>query len=329
MEQPATLSTGVIGLGIIGSRTAAVLRRSGYKTWVWNRSPRPEPNFLSSPTEVAEAAKTVQIFVSDGPALLDVIERMAPSLTPAHIVVNHATVSPDETTRAASLVHERHAAFLDAPFTGSRDVAARGQLVYYVGGPPEVIARARPLLEITSRQILEVGDIGQATAIKIATNIMAASQVAALAEALAFLDRHDVPLHTLDAALQNNAARSGISDLKLAAMLADDFEPRFSLANMFKDMRIALDAAHRKDLELPSATAYAAAAMAGLHRDWGPLDFSVIARLFDFPGKNHTPPASDTPDTPTSDPQPAPPPPPLPAPQPSLLNLWGLLGDRR
>jgi 3-hydroxyisobutyrate dehydrogenase-like beta-hydroxyacid dehydrogenase len=326
MEQANTPSTGIVGLGIIGSRAAAVLRRSGYKTWVWNRSPRPEPNFLSSPAEVAETVKTIQIFVSDGPALLDVLDRMAPVLTPNHIVINHATVSPEETLRAASIVQGRHAAFLDAPFTGSRDVAARGQLVYYVGGPPDAIARARPLLEITSRQILEVGDIGQATAVKVATNIMAASQVAALAEALAFLDRHDVPLHVLAAALENNAARSGISDMKLPAMLADDFEPRFSLANMFKDMRIALDAAHRKDLELPSAATFTGTAMAALQRDWGASDFSVVARLFDFPGKNHSMP-EPAPAAPA--PEPTPPPPPLPAPRSSFSNLWGLLAPPR
>ena len=69
MPRTIRQNAGVIGLGIIGSRVAANLRKAGFQTWVWNRTPRPEPNFLSSACEVAESAKIIQIFVSDGPAL--------------------------------------------------------------------------------------------------------------------------------------------------------------------------------------------------------------------------------------------------------------------
>ncbi len=57
MARSVKQNVGVIGLGIIGSRVAANLRKAGYQTWVWNRTPRPEPNFLSSAAEVAESAK--------------------------------------------------------------------------------------------------------------------------------------------------------------------------------------------------------------------------------------------------------------------------------
>ena len=50
------INVGVIGLGIIGSPVAAHLRAAGFAVSVWNRTPKPEPNFLGSPAEVAEAA---------------------------------------------------------------------------------------------------------------------------------------------------------------------------------------------------------------------------------------------------------------------------------
>ena len=89
MARPAKSNAGVIGLGLIGSRVAANLRKGGYQVWVWNRSPRPEPNFLSSPAEVAESAKIIQIFVSDGPALIQTVQAMAPALGPGHVVLHH------------------------------------------------------------------------------------------------------------------------------------------------------------------------------------------------------------------------------------------------
>jgi len=69
-------TVGIIGLGIIGSRVAANLRRANFSVVVWNRTPRSEPNFLASPAEVAEAADIIQIFVRDGKTLLEVLQNL-------------------------------------------------------------------------------------------------------------------------------------------------------------------------------------------------------------------------------------------------------------
>ncbi len=317
----ATSAVGVIGLGIIGSRVVANLRRRGHQVWLWNRTVRPEPNFLSSPAEVAEASKFIQIFVSNGEALLSVVRNMAPALTPAHVVINHATISPAETLEAAEIIIDRQAAFLDAPFTGSRDAARRGELVYYIGGEWEVLESARSVLEASAKQILHIGEIGHASALKIATNVISATQIAALSEALALLDRHEVDLSKLSQALENNAARSGVIEMKLPGILGGDFEPRFSLKNMFKDIQIALAMAEEKDVELPATSAFAGIAMAGLQRGWGEEDFSVVSRFYGYTGRIPL------------DPEPAPESEPDGETESSfaprrLSNLWGLLGRK-
>ena len=287
MARPSKPTAGVIGLGIIGSRVVSALRKCGYQVWIHNRSPRPEPNFLSSPAEVAETAKHIQIFVSDGPALISVIKNLAPALTPDHVVMNHATISPHETREAADLVASRHAKFLDAPFTGSRDAAARGELVYFIGGDPAVLAEVRPVLEASSNQILEIGEIGQASVVKIATNLLAATAVEALAEAHALLDKNGIDLRKLSLALQSHAVRSPLADMKIPGMISGDFEPRFSLKHMFKDVQLALGLAAEKEIDLPAASAFAGAAMAGIQQGWGDSDFSVISRFYGFPGQGH------------------------------------------
>lgn len=351
MQQSTQSTAGVIGLGIIGGRVAARLRRAGWQLWVWNRTVRPEPNFLSSPAEVAESARHIQVFVSDGAALLEVMRSMAPALTPEHVVMNHATVSPSETKAAAAIAREKHAAFLDIPFTGSRDAAEKGQIVYYAGGDPEALARVRLQLEASARQIVPVGEVGQASVLKIATNIIAAAEVGAVAEALALLDRHGVELHKLPLALEGNAARSGVIDMKTPAMLSGDFEPRFSLKHMFKDIQLALKMGDESDLELPTASAFAGAAMAGIQRGWGESDFSVVSRLFGYPGRGHLPapkPAAEakpeTPPAPVAPPPSAAPSLAIPAPPPTSLakppegeipdpgatrKFWSFLGGKK
>jgi 3-hydroxyisobutyrate dehydrogenase-like beta-hydroxyacid dehydrogenase len=288
MARPARQNAGVIGLGIIGSRVAANLRRAGYQTWVWNRTPRPEPNFLSSPAEVAESAKIIQIFVADGPALIETIEAMVPVLGPEHIVLNHATIAPKETLEAARMTGDRHARYLDAPFTGSRDAAEAAQIVFYIGGEEHVLERARPQLEVNAKAILPIGEIGHAAAVKIATNLMTAVAVGSFAEAMCLLEKSGVPLYKLGEALEHHATRSPLVDLKMPAMITGDFDPRFSLKHMFKDVQIALSMAQEFGVELPETAAFAGAAMAGIQKGWADLDFSCIARHYGYPNQENT-----------------------------------------
>ncbi|MEY2490932.1 MAG: hypothetical protein QOC70_2874, partial [Verrucomicrobiota bacterium] len=80
-------NVGVIGLGIIGQRVADCLRERGFHVFVWNRTPRPVPNFVGSPSEVAELCDFIQIFVSDDEALLQTAQRITRDLSPNHIVM--------------------------------------------------------------------------------------------------------------------------------------------------------------------------------------------------------------------------------------------------
>src|SRR5437762_14114153 len=178
MSHPTHKHIGVIGLGIIGRGVSENLRRKGFQVFVWNRTPRPVPNFVGSPAELAEICDCVQIFVSDDEALLQTVRRLSEKLTPKHVVLAHSTVAPDSMRAAAEIVEHRGARFVEAPFTGSKAAAVKGELVYYVAGNEAALRDARPILEASGKEIIQIGQIGQATAIKIATNmITAASEI--------------------------------------------------------------------------------------------------------------------------------------------------------
>ncbi len=192
MSRRTQKNVGVIGLGIIGRRVADNLRRRGFHVFVWNRTPRPYPNFVGSPGELAELCDFVQIFVSDDDALLQMVQQMKRSLGPEHVIMAHSTVAPHTMRNAAEIVQRRGAHFLDAPFTGSKIPAEKGELVYYVAGDDAAYRRARPILEASSKEIIEIGEIGQATTVKIATNMITAATVQAAAEALALVHNSDL-----------------------------------------------------------------------------------------------------------------------------------------
>lgn len=269
-------NVGVLGLGIIGSRVVENLRKAGHEVFVWSRSARAVPNFLSSPREVAEAAGIIQIFVRDSAALMDAIHDMKPALKAGHLVMNHATVSKKATLEAAQIVEETRASFLDCPFTGSKMAAQSGKLCYYVGGAPLMLERAKPVLEASAAKIVPLGGIGDAMVLKIVTNLVSAVIVEAVAEAAAITRANAVPLERLHEALESNANYSTLIGMKLPAIIKGDFDTHFSLRNMLKDADFARELATEAKLDTPALDCTAATMRKGVDAGKGDLDFSVI-----------------------------------------------------
>jgi 3-hydroxyisobutyrate dehydrogenase-like beta-hydroxyacid dehydrogenase len=282
MARRTRKNVGVIGLGIIGSRVADNLRSQGFHVFVWNRNPRPVPNFVGAPAELAEMCDYIQIFVSDDDALLDVVRQLAPALAPRHIVIAHPTVAPHSMLAAADLVERRGARFVEAPFTGSKMGAEKGELVFYVAGDEVALKEARPILEASSKEIIEIGQIGQATVVKLATNIVTGASVQALAEGLALINQSGIPSEKFVAALQNNASYSKTLSMKLPKMIEGNFEPHFALKHMLKDMLIAGRLGLSHHLELAVTTAARDRLLEQEQRGYAEEDFSVIARKY-FP----------------------------------------------
>src|SRR5438067_11576685 len=279
-SHPTHKSIGVLGLGIVGRAVAAHLRRRGFPVFVWNRSPRPVPNFVGSPGELANLCDYIQIFVSDDEALLQTVEPLSADLAPRHIVLAHSTVAPDSMRAAAEIVEPRGARFIEASFTGSKLAAEKGELVYYVGGTDTALREARPILEASSKEIIHVGAIGQASAIKIATNMVTAATAQAAAEALALVQALGLPLEKFVEAMRANASYSGTLAMKLPRMIERNFEPQVSVKHMLKDMQLASQIALSNYLNLGVTAAARDQLFEQMQWGQGEDDYSAVARKY-------------------------------------------------
>lgn len=289
MQNDKVEKVGVIGLGIIGSRIAEVLRESGRQVYVWSRSPRPEPNFLSSPAEMAELADSIQIFVSNGEALVEVVTAMKGVLSKRHILINNSTSDPESVVAAYEIAKECGASFLDAPFTGSKVAAEKGALVYYVGGDPAALESSRTLLEASSKDILYVGRVGEATVIKLATNMISAATVEVLSEALGLVTAAGIDPAKLAEAIGQNACGSTLTSVKLPTMIARDYETHFSLKHMFKDAQYALSLGKRLGMEMPALATTASVMFRAIQKGHGEEDYSVLAAKYPAGGGSAKP----------------------------------------
>lgn len=289
METETHESVGVIGQGIIGSRVAECLRKAGHQVYVWNRTVKPLPGFLASPGEVADLADVIQIFVGDSEALRSVIAAMKGRLESRHVIIANGTFDPETVASVYEEVRETGAAFLDAPFTGSRLAAEGGSLVYYIGGDSRVLDQVRSVLEASSKSILHLGRVGEASLIKIATNMISAATVGILSEAYGLVAAAGVNPDRLAEALEGNACCSPLVSMKLPGILAQEYEPHFSLKNMFKDAQYALGLGKQLGVAQPVLSTTASVIYRSIQEGRGELDYSVIAANYQKNGAGVTP----------------------------------------
>ena len=270
----------VLGLGIIGSRACARLATAGWNVACWNRTPKGLPGEVESPELAVEGAAVISIYLKDSPAVREVVGKIAGRLKPDQIVLNHSTLDLETTKWIEETCRSKGCRFLDAPFTGSKVAAANGQLVYYIGGDESLASSVAPFLSATGKSTLYCGPVGAATVVKLATNLISACTVQAMAESLAIATGHGVPAECLMKAVSENVSSSVLTTMKFPLMVAGDYETHFSLSNMGKDSRYMLSLAGAAGVELPAIEAVSARMAELCDAGLGDLDFSALAKPY-------------------------------------------------
>lgn len=246
----------VVGLGIIGSRALSLLTKSGIgPVKAWNRTPKGLPGESDDLEAACAGANLILLYLKDAEAVRAVAVRLFAFPPGERILVNHSTVDLETTRWLARECAGRGIEFLDCPFTGSREAAASGALVYYAGGPEALVDRVEPVLRLTAKSVLRSGPAGSATVLKLVTNLISACTIQALAESLATATRHGIDPNQLIDAVASNACGSPLAAMKLPTMARGEFDTHFSLSNMLKDSRYALQLAAEAGIKTPAIEA--------------------------------------------------------------------------
>jgi 3-hydroxyisobutyrate dehydrogenase-like beta-hydroxyacid dehydrogenase len=272
----------VLGLGIIGSAWAKNLIADGHVVRCWNRTFKDFPDYYPSIQEAVDDVDVIFIVVADPPAVQSVLNQIQSKLGPGVLVVQSSTISAHWTRLFAEQVKRTGALFLEAPFTGSKIAAEQRQIVYYLGGEPEVVAKARPLLEPLSSAILHIGPLGSASSLKLAMNLNIAGVAQSLCESLRLSRAAGIPDDVYFNALERNVSHSGVSDLKGPKLRQNDYSPQFALKHMAKDLRLALETAADLRVSLEQTGNLKKIYDRGMAAGWSEDDFIGLMRLLDI-----------------------------------------------
>lgn len=196
MSEVSRPRVGFVGLGNIGRPMALRLAASPLELAVHDLAAEPVAELVaagaSSAASVAELAARVEVLgvmVRDDAQARAVLEEALTTAPAGLVVLVHSTVAPATPAELAALAEPHRVRVLDAPVSGGPMGAAEGTLAILVGGPPDAVATARPVLDAMGGKVVHAGPVGAGTRFKLARNLMhfvaftAATEAQRLAEA--------------------------------------------------------------------------------------------------------------------------------------------------
>ncbi len=249
----------------MGSGMARRLLASGFPLIVYNRNPEKSKPFATegariahSPREAAQNADVIIAMVADDNASRSLWlgeNGVLAGAKPETICIESSTVTVNWIQELAAATRKKNCDLVEAPVTGSKPHAANGELSLLIGGNPATIEKVRPILSCMGKTILPLGPIGSGAMVKLINNFICGVQVAAMAEAMAMIERSGLDRAKVLEFLTNAAPGSPIVKTVSARMTAPDYTPNFMLKLMTKDLGYAIGEGNKLSVELLTAAA--------------------------------------------------------------------------
>ena len=232
-----------LGLGTMGRGMVSNLVKAGHDVVTWNRTTggvEAESLGARGAASIAEAVSSAEIVMyclADDAAVHAVVfdGDLAAAVETDATVIDLSTVSPEASEKEQRHFAERGISFLDAPVFGSKGEAESGGLWVVAGGDRDAFDRVRTALDAIAESVHYMGAAGSGVRMKLVGNLVVASQLLALGEALSLAHKAGLDLKAVLGVLAVTDFRSPIFDGVGAAVLAADYSPAFALHLMQKD----------------------------------------------------------------------------------------------
>jgi 3-hydroxyisobutyrate dehydrogenase len=289
-EEPVAL----LGIGAMGHGMAASALRAGIPTIVWDRRPEAARDLAGLGAQLAETAADaarraaiVVTMVTDADAVISIArdQGMLAALAPGAIWAQMSTIGVAGIDRVAAMASAERpdVVLLDAPVSGSRDPAERGQLTIFASGPAETRPRVAPLFSALGQRTIWVGETGAGTRLKLVSNTWLAFATEAVAASVALAGRLGLATGTVVDALDGSPLVSPWQAAKLQRIAHGEFSAQFALSLALKDVHLALQAARDDGFAVLACLAdeWQQAVDQGL----GGQDLTVVTRAIEQQGR--------------------------------------------
>jgi len=273
----------------MGLPMARCLEDKGFDLIGWDLNPEPGKDlkqWASSLEEATAGADVVLTMLPEGGDVAGVLEALlALGLTGSSLFLDCSTIDVETTRRLAKTLRGAGHRFVDAPVSGGAEAARAGTLSFMVGGAPEDVERANPLLVAMGGKITAFGEAGAGQAAKACHNMICGITALGVCEGFALADSLGLDLEKFFQLCKSAAAQSWVLENRCpvpgpapSAPASNGYAPGFTARLMAKDLRVAQAAARATGQETPFGAEVARRFTAFAESGDGDLDFSAIYR---------------------------------------------------
>ena len=283
---------GFLGTGLMGSPMTLRLLDAGYSIYIWNRTTEKMNSLLEngatavdSPAAVAIESEFVFMCLTDANAVEQVVfgdEGVVKTGSEKKLLVDFSSIPPD-LTRAFSMRLESECGmgWIDAPVSGGVKGAEEGSLAILAGGKLEAIEQIRPIVSNLCNRMTHIGHTGAGQITKLCNQIIVASNLVTIAEAISLAERSGV-----DATKLHEALAGGFGD----SLPLQIFGPRFAerkvkpllghIYTMLKDVDNARELGRETNTPMPMAGLAAEMFRQVSSQGYAQEDVTHLIRLF-------------------------------------------------
>ena len=245
---------GYIGLGVMGGALARRLLREHPLT-VFDLSPERCAEFAAlgatvaaSPAEVGAASDIVLTCLPTSAQVREVIfgdnHGLIRGLRPGGLIVDQTSGATAATRAMAAELAATGIELIDAPVSGGPRGADAGTIAIMVGGTNEQYTRVAPILTVISPNTAHVGPLGAGHTLKAVNNMMSAANRLLAFEAVGIAAANGLdPAIVVDMINKSSGRNSATMAVFPNNIFTDDFEARFTMALMEKDVALAAELA--------------------------------------------------------------------------------------
>jgi 3-hydroxyisobutyrate dehydrogenase len=278
----------VLGLGNMGQAFAARALEKGHRVTVWNRSADRAAELISNgavgadtPAGAVADSEVALVVVADDEAVLSV--SLGPggvlgALPPGAVLAVVSTVAPETVRQLADAGPADRV--LDSPVMGSPSLIASGLGSFLIGGPFPTVSSLDALWSDLGSGYTYCGEVGSGATMKIVSNLLLITGVAALAEAVATARHQGIPDHLLKGILADSFVVSPASKIRLESLFDAAHPGWFTPALARKDVRLAVGLAEEADVGVRIGPATEALLSTVIETDEAWPDFSAVIEAF-------------------------------------------------
>lgn len=251
---------GFIGTGIMGAPMVKNLLKAGHVVQVWNRSldkllPLVDvgAKACKSAAEAGINADVLICMLTDGPtcdAVLFGENAAVTSLNKNAIVIVMSSIPVQTAQQQYARCAELGLRYLDAPVSGGEKGAIEATLAIMVGGEQMAFDEAKSIFTAMGRPTL-VGSAGCGELAKLANQLIVASTIATVSEALLLAQQGGADVRKVREALSGGYADSPILQQHGLRIIEQNFKPGGKASIQLKDTHTIVDHAKSLNLTLP------------------------------------------------------------------------------